>query len=57
MCAAALTLGGGEYAIHGTSRPSSIGRFISHGCIQMHNDDIRKLFRMVSVGTPVIVQR
>jgi lipoprotein-anchoring transpeptidase ErfK/SrfK len=57
MGAAALTLGDGEYAIHGTNRPSSIGRFVSHGCIRMHNDDIRELFRMVSVGTPVIVQR
>jgi lipoprotein-anchoring transpeptidase ErfK/SrfK len=57
MGAAALTLGSGEYAIHGTNRPSSIGRFVSHGCIRMHNDDIRQLFRLVSVGTPVIVDR
>lgn len=57
MGAAALTLGDGEYAIHGTNRPSSIGRFVSHGCIRMHNDDIIQLFRLVSVGTPVIVDR
>lgn len=57
MGAAALTLRGGEYAIHGTNRPSSIGRFVSHGCIRMYNRDIVALFRMVPVGTPVIVQR
>ena len=57
MGAAALTLRGGEYAIHGTNRPSSIGRFVSHGCIRMYNRDIVQLYRMVPVGTPVIVER
>ena len=54
---AALTLRGGEYAIHGTNRPSSIGGFVSHGCIRMYNSDIRALFRLVSVGTPVVVEQ
>jgi lipoprotein-anchoring transpeptidase ErfK/SrfK len=54
---AALTLRGGEYAIHGTNRPSSIGGFVSHGCIRMYNHDIRELYSLVSVGTPVIVER
>ena len=57
MGVAALTLRGGEYAIHGTNRPGSVGRFVSHGCIRMYNRDIVQLFRMVSVGTPVIVER
>jgi len=57
MGAAALTLRGGEYAIHGTNRPSSIGRFVSHGCIRMYNRDIDELFALVVVGTPVIVER
>ncbi len=57
MGVAALTLRGGEYAIHGTNRPASVGRFVSHGCIRMYNRDIVQLFRMVSVGTPVIVER
>jgi lipoprotein-anchoring transpeptidase ErfK/SrfK len=51
-----LTLRGGEYAIHGTNRPSSIGGFVSHGCIRMYNEDIRELYRLVRVGTPVIVE-
>jgi lipoprotein-anchoring transpeptidase ErfK/SrfK len=53
----ALTLNDGTYAIHGTNRPQSVGRFVSHGCIRMYNADIRRLFSMVSVGTPVIVER
>jgi len=57
MGAAALTLDGGEYAIHGTNRPESIGHFVSHGCIRMHNEDIRALYRLVTVGTPVVVLR
>ncbi|HET7849121.1 MAG TPA: L,D-transpeptidase [Pseudolabrys sp.] len=56
MGAAALTLRSGEYAIHGTNNPSSIGRFVSHGCIRMYNRDIRALYRLVRVGTPVIVE-
>lgn len=57
MGAAALTLSGGDYAIHGTNRPSSIGGFVSYGCIRMYNQDIMDLFVRVSVGTPVIVTR
>jgi lipoprotein-anchoring transpeptidase ErfK/SrfK len=56
MGAAALTLRGGEYAIHGTNRPQSIGHFVSYGCIRMYNRDIRELYRLVAIGTPVIVQ-
>lgn len=56
MGEAALTLRGGEYAIHGTNRPSSVGGFVSHGCIRMYNEDILELYRLVKVGTPVIVE-
>jgi lipoprotein-anchoring transpeptidase ErfK/SrfK len=51
----ALTLSGGEYAIHGTNKPSSIGTFASYGCIRMHNADIAELFERVTVGTEVVV--
>jgi lipoprotein-anchoring transpeptidase ErfK/SrfK len=57
MGAAALTLRGGEYAIHGTNNPGSIGGFVSHGCIRMYNSDIRELYRRVDIGTPVVVER
>ena len=53
--AALLLSGGGQYAIHGTNRPGSVGRFVSYGCFRMYNDDVRDLFDRVFVGTPVIV--
>lgn len=57
MGAAALTLSGGEYAIHGTNVPNSIGGYVSYGCIRMYNQDIIDLYERVSVGTPVVVVR
>ena len=58
MGAAAMTLsGGGEYAIHGTNAPGTIGGFVSHGCIRMYNEDIMDLYNRVSIGTPVVVTR
>jgi lipoprotein-anchoring transpeptidase ErfK/SrfK len=56
MGIAAMTLAGGEYAIHGTNQPSSIGRFVSYGCIRMFNEDVEDLYGRVSVGTRVVVQ-
>ncbi len=57
MGEAALTLLGGAYAIHGTNRPASIGGFVSYGCIRMYNSDIRELYSLVSIGTPVVVEQ
>jgi lipoprotein-anchoring transpeptidase ErfK/SrfK len=57
MGVAALTLSGGEYAIHGTNNPDSIGGFVSYGCIRMYNQDIVDLYDRVNVGTPVVVAR
>ncbi len=55
MGVAAMTLSGGEYAIHGTNRPNSVGGFVSYGCVRILNQDITDLFERVSVGTPVVV--
>lgn len=57
MGAAALTLDRGEYAIHGTNRPGSVGTFASYGCIRMYNADVLDLLGRVAVGTPVFVTR
>jgi lipoprotein-anchoring transpeptidase ErfK/SrfK len=54
---AALLIAGGEYAIHGTNRPKTIGHFVSHGCIRMYNEDVMDLFQRIQVGTPVVVER
>lgn len=56
MGEAAMTLsGGGQYAIHGTNNPGSIGRLVSHGC--MYNSNVMDLYNRVSLGTPVVVLR
>ena len=55
MGAAALVLDRGQYAIHGTNSPGSIGHFVSHGCIRMYNADIMDLYGRVGSGTRVVV--
>jgi lipoprotein-anchoring transpeptidase ErfK/SrfK len=57
MGVAALTLSGGEYAIHGTNEPGSVGGFVSHGCIRMYNQDVMDLYQRVSLLTQVVVTR
>jgi lipoprotein-anchoring transpeptidase ErfK/SrfK len=57
MGVAAMTLAGGEYAIHGTNVPGSVGGFVSYGCIRMLNDDITDLYQRVPVGATVVVTR
>lgn len=57
MGAAALTLSGGQYAIHGTNQPGSIGGFVSYGCIRMYNQDVLDLYNRVGFGTTVVVTR
>ncbi len=52
----ALVLAHGQYAIHGTNAPGSIGGFVSYGCIRMYNKDILDLYARVGVGTRVVVQ-
>jgi lipoprotein-anchoring transpeptidase ErfK/SrfK len=53
--ARALYLGKTLYRIHGTNQPSTIGTFVSSGCIRLTNDDIMDLYQRVSVGTRVVV--
>ena len=56
MGVAAMTLSGGEYAIHGTNQRNSIGHFVLYGCIRMFNEDIQDLYRRVGIGAQVVVQ-
>jgi lipoprotein-anchoring transpeptidase ErfK/SrfK len=53
--ARAMYLGSTEYRIHGTNDPSTIGKFVSSGCIRLTNEDVSDLFSRVSVGAKVIV--
>lgn len=40
---------------HGTPNRESVGRAVSHGCIRMLNEDVRRLYDAVAPGTQVIV--
>ena len=53
--ARAMYLGASEYRIHGTNDPSTIGKFVSSGCIRLTNEDVTDLFNRVDVGTRVVV--
>lgn len=44
---------GGDYGIHGTNNPSSIGKSVSNGCIRTYNNNIIELYNLVPLGTPV----
>ncbi|MXQ55196.1 L,D-transpeptidase [Shimazuella alba] len=44
------------YGIHGTNRPSSIGKMVSKGCIRMYNKDVEDLGKRVGIGTSVIIR-
>ncbi|EIT7322021.1 L,D-transpeptidase family protein [Enterobacter hormaechei] len=48
-----LGIGNGEYLIHGTSAPDSVGLRVSSGCMRMNAPDIKALFEQVRVGTRV----
>ncbi|MGY4606066.1 lipoprotein-anchoring transpeptidase ErfK/SrfK [Bradyrhizobium sp. USDA 4474] len=53
--ARAMYLGSSEYRIHGTNDPTTIGKFVSSGCIRLTNEDVSDLFNRVGVGTKVVV--
>jgi lipoprotein-anchoring transpeptidase ErfK/SrfK len=53
--ARALYLGKTLYRIHGTNQPSTIGTFVSSGCIRLTNEDVTDLYTRVKVGTRVVV--
>ncbi|MBU8757064.1 L,D-transpeptidase [Priestia megaterium] len=46
---------GNTYGIHGNNNESSIGKYVSHGCVRMHNTDVEKLYEKVQIGTPVAI--
>jgi lipoprotein-anchoring transpeptidase ErfK/SrfK len=50
-----LGLNQGCIGLHGTNDPAKIGRCASHGCVRHRNEDIKKLYGLVPVGTPVYI--
>jgi hypothetical protein len=49
--------GGGVIGIHGTNEPGLIPGRPSHGCIRLRNADARQLYRLMPVGTPLLIGR
>ncbi|MBM4762218.1 L,D-transpeptidase [Bacillus sp. B15-48] len=43
------------YGIHGTNRPDSIGKYISQGCIRLHNEGVEFLFNHIPLGTKILI--
>jgi lipoprotein-anchoring transpeptidase ErfK/SrfK len=48
--------GHNSIGFHGTPDRASVGQAASHGCVRMLNEDIRKLYEMAVLGTPVTVE-
>jgi lipoprotein-anchoring transpeptidase ErfK/SrfK len=48
---------GREYGIHGTNSPQSIGKYITQGCVRLHNHNVEALFKRVPIGTKVLIIR
>lgn len=48
--------GGGIVGIHGTNEPSLVPGRPSHGCIRVRNKDVRRLWRLMPVGTPLLIR-
>jgi lipoprotein-anchoring transpeptidase ErfK/SrfK len=48
--------GGGVVGVHGTNQPQLVPGRPSHGCIRMHNGDIKRLARLMKPGTPLLIK-
>lgn len=46
---------GESYKIHGTPFRNLLGRSVSHGCIRVGDEDMEKLYALVSEGTAVYI--
>jgi hypothetical protein len=45
----------GQWGMHGTDSPKSVGQYSSHGCIRMFIPNAEELYKWVELGTPVDV--
>ena len=55
-CFLGLNVPWGNYGIHGTNKPESIGSNASHGCIRMQVKDAEELYALVPNGTKVVIE-
>jgi L,D-transpeptidase ErfK/SrfK len=50
----ALGFGKG-YFIHGTLYPRLLGKNVTHGCIRLRDDDLKTVYKLAKVGTPLMI--
>lgn len=43
------------YGLHGTNNPSSIGKYVSQGCVRLQNEAIESLYEFIPLGTKVLI--
>ena len=48
--------GDGRVGLHGTNQPALIGSDVSHGCIRLRNGAVRRLAKILPLGTPVYIR-
>ena len=48
--------GGGVIGIHGTNEPALIPGRPSHGCIRVRNRAVAQLYRLMPIGTPLLIR-
>jgi len=46
---------GDNYYIHGTIYERLLGVSVTHGCVRLGSDDLKKLYDLVPIGTPVYI--
>lgn len=46
---------GGDYGLHGTNNPSSIGKAVFNGCISTYRNIVIELANLVPIGTSVTI--
>ncbi len=51
----ALETDGRTYGVHGTNMPSSIGNYVTAGCIRLKNEDVERLFEKIPIGTKIFI--
>jgi len=50
----ALGFGKG-YFIHGTLYTRLLGKNVTHGCIRLNDEDLKSVYRLARVGTPIMI--
>lgn len=46
---------GRTYGVHGNNNPDSVGKYITQGCIRMHEEDVQELYNKIPIGTKIVV--